>query len=187
MGSLTEYMPKIYEGVAYTDMQSSFANEIAAHFIGGTYEYANFLNLNPDINLGVFAVPNIDGEPGYVATYSDMNFSMNSSTKNEDASIKFLKFLASKEFGQAAVEKLANVSIVPGVDAGSVPFIAEILELLKNSCPYIFAVGFRYEQPTGSSLFQSAGQSYMVGEITAEELCKKVQEGIATYYEPFQK
>ena len=63
----------------------------------------------------------------------------------------------------------------------------QVLELQKNSTPYIFLVGFRYQQPTGSSLFQSAAQSLMVGAATAEETCQLVQDGIATYYAPFQK
>ena len=65
--------------------------------------------------------------------------------------------------------------------------IAKVLELQKNSTPYIFLVGFRYEQPTGSSLFQSAAQDLMVGKASAEETCQIVQDGIASYYEPFQK
>lgn len=187
MAELIPYLPDMYEGVAYTDMQSSFANELSGHFIGGSYEASAFLALNPELNLDVFAVPNIDGEPAYVATFLDMNFSMSATTKKEEAALKFLEFLATKEFGQAAVEKLSNASSVPGVDASSNPFIAKVLDLQKNSTPYIFSVGFRYEQPTGSSLFQSAGQSLMVGDITAADLCKTVQEGIAAYYKPFQK
>ncbi len=187
MKELTPFMPDMYEGVAYTDMQASFTNGLAGHFIGGSYEYSTFLSLNPDIKLGIFAVPNVDGEPGYVATYSDMNFSMSASSTKQEAAVKFLKYLATPEFGQAAVEKLANVSMVPGVDASSNPFIAEVLKLQEHAAPYLFAVGFRYEQPTGSSLFQSAGQSFMTGQITAEEMCKTVQDGIAAYYAPFQK
>lgn len=41
-----------------------------------------------------------------------------------------------------------------------------------NSTPYIFLVGFRYEQPTGSSLFQSAAQDLMVDKASAEETCR---------------
>ena len=76
------------------------------------------------------------------------------------------------------------VSAIPGVDVSANPFIAKVLELQKNSTPYIFLVGFRYEQPTGSSLFQSAAQDLMVGKASAEETCQIVQDGIASYYEP---
>ena len=60
-----------------------------------------------------------------------------------------------------------------------------MLALQENATPYVFLVGFRYKQPTGSSLFQSAAQDLMVGKATAEQTCQIVQEGVAVYYEPF--
>lgn len=187
MLSLKDYMPDMYEGVAYTDMQASFANEMAGHFLGGSYEAANFLALNPELNLDVFAVSNVDGEPAYVSTFGDLNFSMSPDTPNQEAAVKFLQFLASKEFGQDAVEKLGNISSIPGVDASANPFISKLLELQQNETPYLFLVGFRYEQPTGSSLFQAAGQGMFTGDLTPAEVCQQVQEGVASYYVPFQK
>lgn len=185
---LTPYMPDMYEGVAYTDMQSSFINEMSAHFIGGSYEAGTFMAQNPDLKFDVFATPGETAEtPACVSVYGDMNFSISSTTKNQDAAVKFLQFLATKEFGERIVNELAMVSAVPGVDVAANPFIAKVLDLQKNAAPYIFLVSFRYEQPTGSVLFQSAGQALMTGEATAAETCKTVQDGIAAYYEPFQK
>ncbi|MDD2428599.1 MAG: extracellular solute-binding protein [Eubacteriales bacterium] len=188
MLTLAPYMPVMYEGVAYTDMQASFINEMSAHFIGGSYEAGYFQAQNPDLDFDIFAVPGYtEADPAYVAVYADMNFSIAATSKNQEAAIKFVKFLATPEFGNQVVADLAMVSSVPGVDVSANPFIAKVLELQKNSTPYIFLVGFRYNQPTGSSLFQAAAQGLMTNTLTAEEVCKQVQEGIATYYEPFQK
>ena len=79
------------------------------------------------------------------------------------------------------------VTSVPGVDATSDPFIARVLELQKNATPYLFLVGFRYQQPTGSSLWQAAAQGVMAGTLTPAQAAKQVQDGIASYYKPFQK
>lgn len=188
MKSLAPYMPAMYEGVAYTDMQASFINEMSAHFIGGSYEAGYFKAQNPDLDFDIFAVPGkTEADPAYVSVYADMNFAIAATSKKQDAALKFLKFLATPEFGKQVVSDLAMVSSVPGVDVSSNPFIAKVLELQKNSTPYLFLVGFRYNQPTGSSLFQAAAQGLMTNTLTAEEVCKQVQEGIATYYKPFQK
>ncbi len=185
---LTAYMPDMFEGVAYTDMQANFINEMSAHFVGGSYEAGYFSSENPDLQYDIFAVPGEAAtDPAYVSVYADMNFSIAASTKKQDAALKFVQYLATKEFGDRIVDELAMVSSVPNVDVSANPFIAKVLELQKNATPYIFLVGFRYEQPTGSSLFQSAAQSLMVGEATAEETCQIVQDGIAAYYAPFQK
>jgi len=85
------------------------------------------------------------------------------------------------------VTDLKMVTSVPGVDATSDPFIARVLELQKNATPYLFLVGFRYQQPTGSSLWQAAAQGVMAGTLTPAQAAKQVQDGIASYYKPFQK
>ncbi len=46
---LTPYMPDLYSGVGYSDMQSSFYNEMSAHMIGGSYEAGNFSKNNPEL------------------------------------------------------------------------------------------------------------------------------------------
>ena len=60
---LTPYMPTMFEGVAYTDMQASFINEMSAHFVGGSYEAAYFSAENPELEYGIFAVRGPRGIP----------------------------------------------------------------------------------------------------------------------------
>lgn len=188
MKTLTKYMPDMYMGVSYDDMRSNFINEMSPHLIAGSYEAAYFRGQNPDLDFGIFAVPGEKAtDPAYVSVYADMNFAMNANSPKKDAAIKFLKFLSSKEFGKAMVTEMQMVSAIPGVDASADPFIANVLELQKNATPYIFLVGFRYEQPTGSSLWQAAAQGVMAGTVTPREAASQIQKAIASYYKPFQK
>jgi raffinose/stachyose/melibiose transport system substrate-binding protein len=48
-------------------------------------------------------------------------------------------------------------------------------------------VDFRYKDPTGSVIEQAAVQKLLAGQQTAEQAAKEITDGIATYYEPFQK
>ena len=188
MKSLTKYMPDMYMGIGYEDMRAYFFNEMSPHLIGGSYEAAFFKAQNPDLNFDVFAVPGMQAtDPAYVSVYADMNFAMNANAKDKEAAVKFLKFLSSKEFGKAMVTELNMVTSVPGVDASAEPFIARVLELQKNATPFLFLVGFRYQQPTGSSLWQAAAQGVMAGTLTPAQAAKQIQDGIASYYQPFQK
>lgn len=175
-------------GIGYEDMRSNFINELSPHLIAGSYEAAFFRSQNPDLDFDIFAVPGEKAsDPAYVSVYADMNFAMNANSTKKDASIKFLKFLSSKEFGKAMVTDMKMVTSVPGVDASADPFIARVLELQKNATPYLFLVGFRYNQPTGSSLWQAAAQGIMAGTLTPAAAAKQIQDGIASYYKPFQK
>jgi raffinose/stachyose/melibiose transport system substrate-binding protein len=95
--------------------------------------------------------------------------------------------LAGKTTGNFFIKSLQMVSPVPGVDTSSDPFIARITELQKNSTPWILRVGFRYQQPTGSSLMQAGLQGMFGGTMSAADVCKSLQDGVATYYKPFRK
>jgi raffinose/stachyose/melibiose transport system substrate-binding protein len=185
---LTPYMPDLYMGVSYTDMQSAFINEMAGHFIGGSFEGGYFSKQNPSLDYDVFPAPVAKkGDKPYVSVYADGNFSMNAASKNKAAAAKWIRFLASKATGDAFIRDLKQVSAVPGVDTSSSPYITKVLSLQKYNTPYIMLVGFRYQQPTGSTLIQAALQGFLGGKFDAAEVCKQVQEGIATYYAPFKK
>lgn len=185
---LTPYMPDLYMGVSYTDMQSAFINEVAGHFIGGSFEAGYFSAQNPKLDYDVFPAPVAKkGDPHYVSVYADGNFSINAASKNKEAAAKFVRFLASKTTGDVFIKELKQVSAVPGVDTSTSPYISKVLSFQKYSTPYVMLVGFRYQQPTGSTLIQSALQGMMAGKFDAAEVAKQVQEGIATYYAPFKK
>jgi len=185
---LIPYLPNLYMGVSYTDMQTAFINEQAGHFIGGSFEAGYFSSQNPDLQFDVFPGPAAKaGDPQYVSTYADGNFSMNAASKNKEAAAKLLRFFASKATGDFFIKTLKQVSAVPGVDTSASPFITKVLSFQKRETPYVFLVGFRYQQPTGSTLAQAALQGMFGGTLTPADVAKQIQDGIATYYAPFKK
>ena len=184
---LRPYMPDNFMGVGYTDMQMLFVNELAAHFIGGSWEAGYFKSQNPDLDYWVFPGPVANkGDKRYVSTFADGSYGVSSATKHVDAAVKFINFTATAEYGQYFTDNLLQLSPVPGV-VPKAPFLNKVLELNQTSTSYIMLVGFRYQQPTGSALLQSALQGMMDGKITSQEVAEEVQKGIATYYKPFQK
>ena len=185
LNELTEYMPPDHVGVDYPNSQSLFLNGVAAMFAGGSWEIANFRNQNPDLQMGIMAPPSQEGEPALVSSFLDGGYAINADTDNPEAAIDFINFLASEEFGQMLTDKLANVSPIPGVEPSD-PLLERVVELNQNSVPYLTLVGFRYENPTGSTLLQEGLQRMFAGDATAEEVAQGVQEGVARYYEPFQ-
>lgn len=184
---LRQYMPENFMGIGYTDMQMMFINEMAAHFIGGSWEAGYFKSQNPDLDYWVYPGPAAQkGDQRYVSTFADGSYGVSSATEHLDAAVKFINFTATAEYGQYFTDTLLQLSPVPGV-VPKAPFLNKVLELNQTSTSYIMLVGFRYNQPTGSALLQSALQGMMDGKITSTEVAEEVQKGIATYYEPFQK
>jgi raffinose/stachyose/melibiose transport system substrate-binding protein len=183
---LRPYMPDNFMGISYTDMQMLFINEMAGHFIGGSWEAGYFSAQNPEMEYDVFAGPVAKaGDTRYASAFVDGSFGINSATAHPDEAVQFMNFMAGTEAGQFLTDKLKHKSDVPGVQFTD-PFLKKLGELNENSTPYITLVGFRYEQPTGSSLIQNTLQGMLADTIDSDEVVRQVQEGVASWYKPFQ-
>lgn len=183
---LEAYMPPGHSGIDYDTAQQLFVNEQAAMFAGGSWEIANFLRQNPDLNMGIThgPVPEAGQEP-LVSSFMDGGYAVSADTPHQEEAVEFIRFLATPEFGQQLTDLLANVSPIHGTESND-PLLRRVEELNENATPYVMLVGFRYEQPTGSTLIQEALQRMFAGRTTPAEVGREVTEGIATYYEPFQ-
>ena len=188
LNELKPYVPDMVLGVSYDDARALFINEQAAHFLGGSYDAAYFAVQNPSLKYDIMKPPVASaGDTSYVSVYADGSYAMNTATTQRDAALKLLKLFAGKETGEMHVKAIQWVTAVPGVDTSSDPFIAKILDFQKNNTPHIFVVGFRYGQPTGSAEVQAALQGMYGGQMSPADVAKKVQDGIATWFEPFKK
>lgn len=185
---LRPFMPDSYMGVSYVDMQMMFAQEMAAMMVAGSYELGTFARLNPNLQIGVFPFPGetvTDG--GYVAQYMDGSYGINAAGKHRDAALKLINFLASREFGQMFATDLLQPSAVPGVKPAD-PVLSEMIYLANlKSTPHLMLVGFRYEQPSGSTLLQNDLQAMFSDKLTPEQVGADIQSNLAKWYKPFQK
>ncbi|MGV8855242.1 MAG: extracellular solute-binding protein [Devosia sp.] len=182
-----DYFPEGFIGLDYPSAQQLFASGMACMFIGGSYELANFKAQNRDIELGVFAAPGKTADDAkLVGLYYDGGYAANAAGANKEAAIKFLNFLASKDFGQSFANTLNNISAVPGVTFDNT-LLSEVNDLNKSSIPYLMLVHFRFGEPSGSVLIQSEMQKLFACETTPEAIGEALTTGLAAWYEPFKK
>ena len=185
--AISAYFPDGFIGLDYASSQQLFASGLAAMFAGGSFELANFRRQNPDLNLGIFAAPgSAADDPKLVGIFYDGGYAANATTEHAEAALKFLNYVASREFAQVFSNELSNISPVPGVTLED-PLLQEVSELNASSVPYIMLTNFRYQEPTGSVLLQAEVQKMLAGETDAATAAAAVTDGIATYHAPFQK
>ncbi|CAN5293625.1 extracellular solute-binding protein [soil metagenome] len=184
---ISQFFSPNFVGVDYAAAQQLFVAGRAAMFAGGSFELANFLRQNPKLKLGVFASPVAKaGDERLVAQYFDGGYAVNAKSAKQDAALKFLRYLASPEFGTAFANSLQNISPIKGVKIDD-PLLQEVSDLNQKSMSYLMLVHFRYQEPSGSVLIQAGVQKILAGKATPDEVGKTVTEGIATYYAPFKK
>lgn len=185
LDELKAYFPPGFVGIDYATAQQLFLSGRAAMFAAGSYEIGNFQRQNPDMQIGIFASP--VGQPGderLVSLYYDGGYAVNARTDHPEEALTFVRWLASKEFGNAFSNTLGNISPIEGVTFGN-PLLAEVASLNRSAMSYLMLVHFRYEEPSGSVLLQQNVQKMLAGEAKPEEVGSALTKGIATYYEPF--
>ena len=183
MVAIQPYLADNYMGVGYTDMQSMFAFGQAGMLIGGSYELATLANLNPDLNVGVFALPGVNAGEGKVSFYVDGSYGINAASPNQEAALKFIEFLASQEYGQMFSDTLQQISAVPGVTPTSEE-LSEIVDLMNEvGTTYLMLTAFRFGQPSGSTLLQNEMQAVLGGDQEVADAVANIQRGVAEWYD----
>jgi raffinose/stachyose/melibiose transport system substrate-binding protein len=168
-------------------MQQLFISGRAAMFAGGSYEIANFRKQNPNLKMEFNAPPAAKaGGPRLVTLYFDGGYAVNAKSEKKDAALKFVRFLATPEYGTAFTNTLKNLSPIKGIKIED-PITQDVAKLAENSMSYLMLVRFRYQEPSGSVLLQSNVQKMLAGQQTPEQAAAEINKGIATYYKPFQK
>jgi len=183
---LRPYMHPNFMGVDYATMQQLFISEQAAMFIGGSWEIGFFRAQNRNLDFDIFAAPPLRaGQTPWVSSFNDGNYGINAKTPSMEAALKFIRFTATREFGQMFTDLLAQNSAVPGVVIKD-PVLKRVQELNRKATPYIMLVGFRWQAPTGSTLLQSALQAMMAGTKTPEQVGEEVTRGLSVWFDPFR-
>lgn len=187
MEEVTPFFPEDVVGVDYATAQTLFTTEKAAMYPGGSFELAFFQQQNPDLDLGVFAVPPPPGSvveepmtPGWV----DASFGINSASPDQEAALDLVRWMATQDFGQMVSDELKQLNPVEGVTPND-PLLEEISTLRNESpTPYLLLQDFRYGEPTGTDLMAAGLQSMLLGDADATAVSADLQKGIGQWFEP---
>jgi raffinose/stachyose/melibiose transport system substrate-binding protein len=183
---LFPYMPNNATAVSYNAARALFYSGRAAFFMGGIFELGYFRAQNPKIKFDFMAPPPMTaGGKQFVSAWADGGYAINSKTPHRPEALKFLNYLASKEFGQNFTDTISQISAVPGVRVRDLTLGKAAATQVKFATPYIMLVGFRYQNPTGSALLQTGLPNMLNGSKTAKQVAEDVNKGVGTWFAPF--
>ena len=184
-----EYLGAGYEAQTYPDSQNIFTLGRAAIYPAGSWEISGF-NAQADFEMGAFKPPVQNaGDTCYISDHTDIGIGMNAATDNPEAARTFLTWVASPEFAEIFGNALP----------GFFPLSSAPVELTDPLAKEI--VGWRGEcESTIRSTYQilsrgtpnlenetwGASVAAIKGTATPEELGQKLQDGLASWYEPQQ-
>jgi len=184
---LKPYFPDDVVGVDYVTSQAMFTSGKAAMFPGGSFELAFFQKQNPDLDMGVFAVPAPPGSavegpltPGWV----DASFGVSAKSDKQKAAKELVSWMATKEFGQMVSDDLKQINPVEGVTPKD-PLLEEMIGFYdEHPTPYLLLTDFRYGEPLGTDLMGEGVQSMLLGKEKPEQVAANLQKGISQWFQP---
>ena len=188
MKDLSPYLPKFYTGVGMNEMRTLFTTGKAAMFMLGDWEIAVLKKEAPDLKLDLFPVPSATGGKATVTTWVDATYAVNAKSENKEAALKFVEFLATKEFGTMVSEDLHSIPTIPGVKASD-PLISKILTSATNpetSEPYMILIHFNKGNPSTKSDLQNLLQGMYLDKLSPEEVAQGVQKSADAWFKPAQ-
>ncbi|HYK74207.1 MAG TPA: extracellular solute-binding protein, partial [Pseudoneobacillus sp.] len=116
MKKLTEYGQKDIFGKAYPDGNTGFAKGESVMYLQGNWAIPEIKKANPDIQLGVFAMP-VTNDPAQNKLVSgvDVLLTINKDTKHAEEAMKFIEFMTNEETATTYINEQAAFSAVQGV------------------------------------------------------------------------
>ncbi|WP_427891713.1 extracellular solute-binding protein [Kribbella sp. GL6] len=184
---LKKYMPKGVDGLSYTDAQTLFVSGKAAMWPGGIWDLATFRKQAPKMDIGLFNAPRSEGSgTAYAMGYVDGSWGLSAKTTGakKDAALKYLGWLASKNYGQLLSDQQLQLSAVPGVEPKD-PLLLKASKLYaENPTPYLTYVNFDYGTPAGSTLEYDALQKMMLGRETPDQVGTDLDKGVSQWFKP---
>jgi len=178
MNFLVELQPYYQPGflaTRYADSKALFATERCVYFEAGSADVPGFLNINPNLEIGVFPFPP-PKKGGTQVTLSGLDETMagNPKTPYPDAVGAFLNWCASPKGGALCSAAINLSPVVRGVNPPTAfPQLAEINRFSQNDFPVWYAVDSIAD---GFNIWATQGQGLFTKRLTPTQLANLLQQ-----------
>ena len=184
-----DYLGDGFEAQTYPDSQNLFTLGRAAIYPTGSWEIGVFgPQIGGAFEMGAFPPPvAADGDKCYISDHTDIAMGMNSATKHPEETKKFLEWVGSSEFATLYANALPgffslNSAAVEMQDPLAKEFVSwrETCEPTIRSTYQILSRG----TPNLENETWNASANVIKGTETPEAAGARLQEGLASWYEP---
>lgn len=181
------YLGDGYEAQTYPDSQNLFTLGRAAIYPAGSWEIAGF-NTQADFEMGAFNPPVMKaGDKCYISDHTDIGIGMNAASPNADAAKAFLSWVASPEFASIFGNALPGFFPLSKTPVELEDPLAKEFVSWRGKCDSTIRSTYQILSrgtPNLENDTWGASVAAIKGAETPESLGAKLQEGLATWYEP---
>jgi len=192
LNALKKYYQKDFMANTTAEQDVAFAMEQVAMVFYGVWGNTNWLKTNPDLKFDYFPVPPKDKNlPAKAYIYMDGAYGLSSASKNKDAALKVLNYAGTKAYGELFSSTTGEITAIKGVTMpASKPILVKCynkMVTIASTNRYWVGSPFDAGMPSVYNILQENMQKMYLDQMTPEELAKKLQDGISTWYPAFKK
>ena len=181
------YQPNFMANTA-DELTAAFALGQAAMVFYGVWGETSYRELNPNFNYGFFPVPTLNRstEPK-VYVYMDGAYAINSKAANIEASLEVLRYTTTTDYGTLFSQITGEITAMNGASLPDNEILQLCYEYAQNSAAvFTYWVGspFQAGSPTPYDILNEYMQTMYLGDIEPETVGIKIDEALATWFEP---
>lgn len=185
-----EYLGDGYEAQTYPDSQNIFTLGRAAIYPAGSWEISGF-NTQADFEMGAFPPPvEKAGDTCYISDHTDIGIGMNANTDNPEAAKAFLNWVASSEFSNIFANALPGFFPLSSAEVELEDPLAREFISWRDRCESSIRSTYQILSrgtPNLENETWNASVAVIKGVESPEDAAKRLQEGLASWYEPHKK
>ncbi|MGF1477416.1 MAG: ABC transporter substrate-binding protein [Geminicoccaceae bacterium] len=184
-----DYMPDGFEAQTYPDSQNLFTLSRAAIYPTGSWEIAGF-SQDADFEMGAFKPPvQNEGDACFISDHVDIALGINPASDNQEAAKIFLEWVASAEFAEIYSNELPGFFSLSNHKIDLTNELAREFLGWREECGSTIRVAHQILSrgtPNTWNEMWVISANVINGTQSPEEAGAKLQEGLASWYEPQQ-
>ena len=184
-----DYLGDVYEAQTYPDSQNIFTLGRAAIYPAGSWEVSGFNNL-VDFEMGAFYPPvAASGDTCYISDHTDIGIGMNAKTAHPEAAKTFLNWVGSAEFATLYANALPGFFPLSNAAVELNDPLAQEFISWRGECESSIRSTYQILSrgtPNLENDTWNASVAVIKGAESPEDAGKRLQAGLASWYEPQQ-
>lgn len=184
-----DYLGDGFEAQTYPDSQNLFTLGRAAIYPAGSWEIGVFgPQIGGAFEMGAFAPPvPAEGDTCYISDHTDIALGMNAATEHPEEAKKFLEWVGSSEFAALYANALPGFFSLNSAPVEMQDPLAREFVGWRESCKPTIRSTYQILSrgtPNLENETWNASANVIKGTETPEAAATRLQEGLASWYEP---
>ena len=184
-----DYLGDGFEAQTYPDSQNLFTLGRAAIYPAGSWEIGVFgPQIGGAFEMGAFPPPlPAAGDKCYISDHTDIAMGMNAATKHPEETKKFLDWVGSSEFASLYANALPGFFSLNSAPVEMQDPLAKEFVSWRESCSPTIRSTYQILSrgtPNLENETWNASANVIKGTETPEDAAKRLQDGLASWYEP---